>query len=512
MKSPTITLVLNPREQFRKFIADNSRWSCLVCHRRAGKTFQCLMKLVRRALEDKRPGPPRRYGYIAPSMVQAKDIAWSYLKRFLAMIPGIAINESELKITLPDGTTIRLYSGENYDRMRGLYFDGVVIDEPEDIPPQAWPEVIRPCLSDYSGWAIWIGTIKGIEGHYQRYMSARDDPDWYAMMLKASESGIIPEEELADIEKTTHPDIFAQEFECEPRISRCVFTKSSLDRQDVISATNLGRREFGYFVNQGTEEEPRVIWSPTSEDSAMTVRWEQPRIGHRYLISVDSASGADQTGGEDPDSHSLLVHRAGYISAETGEWFPPALVARNMLVPANKPGAICCWWAQDVLEEQVWMLCTYYKAFLVPEYNHDKGLVEAMRRRNIPVYKRVVFDKIEQRDTNCLGWMTTNQTKPKIIAKLEITMREMLDQVYGGGYEVRCPWILKQMRNFGTRPNGRQEALFGHDDDVVSVSIGLFTIDSATPYHERIVERALPRDLQRLMDARQASQSPGTYS
>ena len=40
----------------------------------------------------------------------------------------VAINEAELKITLPDGTTIRLYSGENYDRMRGLYFDGVVID------------------------------------------------------------------------------------------------------------------------------------------------------------------------------------------------------------------------------------------------------------------------------------------------------------------------------------------------------------------------------------------------
>jgi hypothetical protein len=135
-----------------------------------------------------------------------------------------------------------------------------------------------------------------------------------------------------------------------------------------------------------------------------------------------------------------------------------------------------------------------------------------MRKKNIGIYKRPVFDKIEQRETQCLGWMTTKQTKPRIIARLEVTMRELLDHVVGGGYEVRCPWILKQMRNFGTLPNGRQEALFGHDDDVISAAVGVFTIDSATMYHERVVERALPRDLQRLYDARQAGQAMGTYS
>ena len=512
MSANVVRLRLRPRAAFREFVLTTKRWACLVVHRRAGKTFHALMKLVKCALEDKRPGPPRRYGYIAPTQIQAKDIAWGYLKRFVHSIPGIGINEAELKITLPDGTTIRLYSGENYERMRGLYFDGVIIDEPEDIDPQAWPEVIRPCLSDYCGWAVWVGTISGMEGQYQRYQSATADPDWFAMLLKASESGIIPDDELADMKRNMHPDIYAQEMECEPRISRCVFTTSSLDLQDSISNINLGRREFGYFANQGTDDEPRVVWNPTGEDGAMTVRWEQPRIGHRYLVSVDSASGADQTGGEDPDSHSILVHRAGYIAAETGEWVPPALVARNMMVPANKPGAICCWWLQDVLQTQVWLMCIYYKAFLVPEYNHDKGLVEEMRKKNIPIYKRPVFDKIEQRETNLLGWMTTAQTKPRIIARFEVAMREMLDQVVGGGYEVRCPWILKQMRNFGTLPNGRQEALFGHDDDVISAAIGVFTIDSATMYHERVVERQLPRDLQRLYDARQATTASGQYS
>jgi hypothetical protein len=114
--------------------------------------------------------------------------------------------------------TIRLYSGENYERMRGLYFDGVVIDEPEDIDPMAWPRVIRPCLTDYNGWAIWIGTIKGKKGQWKRLTDAMQDPEWFTMLLKASESGIIEPSELADIRKSTDPDSYEQEFECNPNI------------------------------------------------------------------------------------------------------------------------------------------------------------------------------------------------------------------------------------------------------------------------------------------------------
>ncbi len=215
---PEISIEIRPRKQFRSFIESEKRWSCLVVHRRGGKTFSSLQKLLYRALRHKRPGPPKRYAYIAPTQAQAKDIAWAYLKRFTSQIPGVTPNESELKVTFPDGMVIRLYSGENYERMRGLYFDGMVIDEPEDIDPIAWPSVIRPCLSDYLGWAIWIGTIKGKKGQWKRYTEALQNPDWFAMLLKASESGIIPDDELADIRGSTSPDIYEQEFECNPNI------------------------------------------------------------------------------------------------------------------------------------------------------------------------------------------------------------------------------------------------------------------------------------------------------
>lgn len=213
-----ITIEIRPRKQFREFLESTRRWDCLVVHRRGGKTYSSLQKLLKRALTYRRPGPPTRYAYIAPTRDQAKDIAWGYLKHFTAAIPGTKPNEADLAIRFDDGMSIRLYSGENYERMRGLYFDGVVIDEPEDIDPLAWPRVIRPCLSDYQGWAIWIGTLKGKKGQWTRLLKAMKDEGWFSMLLKASESGIIPDDELADIRASTDEDSYQQEYECNPNI------------------------------------------------------------------------------------------------------------------------------------------------------------------------------------------------------------------------------------------------------------------------------------------------------
>ena len=212
---PTIELHLEPRRAFLPYLRRLRRFACLVCHRRAGKTFSCLQDILARALTHSRPGPPLRYGYIAPTRGQAKDIAWGYLQDFVRDLPGVQVNQAELWIKLHNGAQIRLYSGDSYDRMRGLYFDGVVVDEPADIPESAWTEVIRPCLSDYGGWATFIGTPKGKNAFYRRWLEALGNPaEWLALMLKASESGILPEDELASLRKGDEL-AYRQEYECD---------------------------------------------------------------------------------------------------------------------------------------------------------------------------------------------------------------------------------------------------------------------------------------------------------
>lgn len=213
---PTIELQIHPRPQFRPYLERKQRFSCLVCHRRAGKTYSCLQDILARALTSKRPGPPLRFGYIAPTRDQAKDIAWGYLQKFVQPLPGVTVNQAELSLRLHNEAQIRLYSGDSYDRMRGLYFDGVVIDEPADIESDAWSAVIRPCLTDYRGWATFIGTPKGKNSFYTRWVEATGNPqEWFSLILKASESGIIPPDELASLMAGTPEHLFKQEYECD---------------------------------------------------------------------------------------------------------------------------------------------------------------------------------------------------------------------------------------------------------------------------------------------------------
>ena len=211
---------IRPRRQFRSYLERDKRWACMVVHRRGGKTFGCIQDLLNKAFTTERPGPPLRFAYIAPTRDQAKDIAWGYIKTFLSPLPGVKINEADLIATLPHGATIRLYSGESYERMRGLYLDGAVIDEYADIDPAAWYSVIRPCLSDYNGWATFIGTPKGRNAFWRLWTDACGNPEWFSLMLKASDSGIIPNEELNDIRKGTPAHIYEQEYECSFAIGR----------------------------------------------------------------------------------------------------------------------------------------------------------------------------------------------------------------------------------------------------------------------------------------------------
>jgi hypothetical protein len=220
-------LTLVPRPQFRDYISRTHRWACLVVHRRGGKTYAAIQDLIYRAISHKRPGPPARYAYLAPTRDQAKDIAWGYVTQFTSQIPGVEINRADLVATLPNRATIRLYSGDAYERLRGLYLDGIVIDEYADIDPAAWHSVIRPTLSDYGGWATFIGTPKGRNQFYRLWCDALVDPGWFTLMLKASDSGILPAAELASIHKGTPAHIYEQEMECSFAIGRpgAIFVK-----------------------------------------------------------------------------------------------------------------------------------------------------------------------------------------------------------------------------------------------------------------------------------------------
>jgi hypothetical protein len=189
------------------------RFSVLVCHRRFGKTFLAINTLIDAALRT--PKQSARYGYVAPFLKQAKQVSWDYLKRFAYTVPGVKVNESELSIEFPNGSLIRLYGSDNGEAMRGVYFDGVVIDEVADCRLETWPEIIRPALADRRGWCLFIGTPKGLNQFYDLYQRALKDDEWYGGLYRADETGLIDEKELADARSSMSPNQYRQEFLCD---------------------------------------------------------------------------------------------------------------------------------------------------------------------------------------------------------------------------------------------------------------------------------------------------------
>ncbi len=211
-----IVIPYKPRSQFEAYHDRTARFAKIVAHRRFGKTVGCINDKIRAALTNAREYPPPRYSYVAPTYTQAKDIAWGYLKHYSAPIPGVKFSESELWAEYPNNARVRLYGADNYDRMRGLYNDGVTVDEPAQMDPRAWPEVIRPTLADYNGWGTFIGTPAGRDWFYKvdRDEAGELVPGWFRLTLKASATGIIEAKELESLRKGLSEEQYAQEFEC----------------------------------------------------------------------------------------------------------------------------------------------------------------------------------------------------------------------------------------------------------------------------------------------------------
>ena len=209
------------------------RWGVVVCHRRFGKTVMAINHLLRAAVLCARPNP--RFAYIAPTYRQAKAVAWDYLKVYAGSIPLVRFHETELRCDLPNGARIQLLGAENPDSLRGIYLDGVCLDEMADMPESLFPEIIRPALSDRKGWALFIGTPRGHNAFFELYAAAEGQDEWHTALFRASDTGILDQEELDAAQAMMSVDQYAQEYECSwvANVPGAVFGKELQELQEL---------------------------------------------------------------------------------------------------------------------------------------------------------------------------------------------------------------------------------------------------------------------------------------
>ena len=283
----------------------NARFGVLVCHRRFGKTVCGVNALIDSAARFK--GGDGRFGYVAPLFKQAKRASWDYFRKYASQIPGTKFNESELTVTLRNGSKIFIDGADNPLGLKGSYYDGVVLDEVAQMKQEVWGEVVRPMLSDRNGWALFIGTPRGQNLFHDLYEGAcaqgKGFKGWYAGMYRADETDLISETELELAKFAASDAQYRQEYLCD-------FTSSS---DNILITIDL-----------------------VSEACARSVVHEDSLFGLPKVMTVDVARYGDDSTvlGKrqghhflEPQEFKLLnnMHVAGVAAREWDEWKPDAV-------------------------------------------------------------------------------------------------------------------------------------------------------------------------------------------
>ena len=193
-------------------LLDSHRMKVFVAGRRSGKSFLSVAFLIREALA----GDNRLVFYVAPTIGQARAVAWGLMKEWLPSWYTKSWNETRLTVVLGNGSQISLRSADNPDAMRGVGLDALVMDEIADMRPEVWYEVLRPACSDRQARVMFVGTPKGLSSWaFDIYKRARDetDTDWISFTCTTAEAGFVPEDELESAQKDLDPRVYRQEYE-----------------------------------------------------------------------------------------------------------------------------------------------------------------------------------------------------------------------------------------------------------------------------------------------------------
>jgi hypothetical protein len=287
MTMTDVIIPYRPRQWARRFHASLKRWTVLVLHRRAGKTTAMLNHHLRAAIDDAweikrlrsllpevtdaelKPLLKRRtYWHVMPTFKQGKLTgAWDILKEITRPIPGSKPNESELSVTLPNGNRVQIVGADNPDSLRGPGLSGLSLDEYEQIPSNAFGEVLSKSLADHVGYAVFGGTIKGSGQLYQTYEAGKVDQQWFTLWQDVN----------ASLETEEGPSIEAirRAMEDDRRlVLRGLMTQAEFDQEWFLSREAAIKGAFYGAELKRAREEGRIGRVPYDPSLMVDTDWD----------------------------------------------------------------------------------------------------------------------------------------------------------------------------------------------------------------------------------------------
>lgn len=199
-------------ETQEKVAKSRAKYRVVNCGRQWGKTTLAVWEMIACAATRK----DRRIGYIAPTYIQARDIAWKMLKDYSEPIWAKEPNETRLEIYLKtqDGgeSEIVLKGWESIESVRGTQFDFVVLDEVAKMRnfKEGYEAALQGALVKRDADVLFISTPYGYNHFYD--LHERNGDKWESFTFTSYDNPFLTKDVLDQVKSTTTPDYFAQEY------------------------------------------------------------------------------------------------------------------------------------------------------------------------------------------------------------------------------------------------------------------------------------------------------------
>jgi phage FluMu gp28-like protein len=194
---------------------NDSRYGIVEASTKAGKTAACLVWIIEQALQGK---SGQDFWWICPVYGQAK-IAFRRLKAGLPR-ESYTANESDLTLTLINGSRIVCKSAEKPDNLYGEDVYAAVFDEASRAREEAW-HALRSTLTATRGKVRIIGNVKGRKNWAYKLARKAESGEPGMSFAKitaydAIDAGILSEDEIEDARRQLPDNVFRELYLAEP--------------------------------------------------------------------------------------------------------------------------------------------------------------------------------------------------------------------------------------------------------------------------------------------------------
>jgi len=361
---------------------------------------------------------------------------------------GMRIDNDHEKEFAETGSVLSFHTSK---AARSRSLTHLIIDEAAFIPNMAdeWA-AMYPTLAT-GGRCIVISTPNGIGNWYEEtYMKAKDKKNtFHPIDLNYKEH---PKYRKPEFEEKMKANLglrkWSQEFLCDFLGAGETYIESALIKEYERKCEDPIRKLYPEW-----DQRPEDIFDdldlPNShyEPGAMHI-WEEPRLGHEYIIAADAAEGV----GDEGDNNAFHILDAATLT-QVAEFY-------SNIVPPHKFAV--------VLKETA----TYYNgAQVIVENTMGPGLAVCNHLENTLAYDNIYYTQTGKREK--AGVKLNKNERPVYLESLQTCMMNKI-------VKIKSYRFIKELKTFiWNKQKQRAEAQKGkHDDLVISLAIALFVTNA----------------------------------